>query len=237
MGGGKNNVAIFAQYGFGGCTMKNYFQKVIYNHNIRFFAMKRLSLLAIYMCLLCVNGMALTYRGMVDVALGWDWLHDVGRGIYGWKSGVPDESDYLYAYAISTTHGVQLNRHNYLGIGAEFSRVLEGTENLGSIPVYLMWRMDFFGKKVTPFFDVRAGYQLAKVKSFNGGVNGGIRIGFGSRTGLNISLGVRMRKTMDFVFDELDTFFIEPVSGRGKPVYVHWTDTAIGIALRVGVDF
>ena len=197
-------------------------------------AMKRLSLLLVSISLLCVSGRAQTYRGMVDVAPALELQEEFyasGNSMdsYGYD-GV------AFAMAVSTTHGVQLSRQHYVGIGTEFCRRLDISdwEELGSIPVYAMWRMDFFGRKITPFFDVRAGYQVAKANGFYGNINGGVRFNLTGRTGLNVSLGVRIRR-------------VEAGTGNWiKSAYSSWRDDygrvlvrqyAFGFLMRIGVDF
>lgn len=191
------------------------------------------------MCLLCVNGKAQTYRGMVDVAPALEWPEDFYCGDNYLTSYGHGET--TFAMAVSTTHGVQLSRQHYVGVGAEFCRRLDNTtwEELGSIPVYAMWRMDFFGRKITPFFDVRAGYQVAKANGFYGNINGGVRFNLTGRTGLNVSVGVRMRRVESSDF----SYWIHPAN------YNSWEDDAdfggrvfmrqyvIGVLMRVGVDF
>lgn len=197
-------------------------------------AMKRLSLLLVSISLLCVSGRAQTYRGMVDVAPALELQEEFyasGNSMdsYGYD-GV------AFAMAVSTTHGVQLSKQHYVGVGAEFCRRLGSCEPEigGSIPVYAMWRMDFFGRKITPFFDVRAGYQVAKANGFYGNINGGVRFNLTGRTGLNVSLGVRIRRL------DVDTgYWIQPAYSRWGDDYgrVLVRQYAFGFLMRIGVDF
>lgn len=94
---------------------------------------------------------ALKYRGMVDISPALEYPHDYESY----------HSDYIedYGYdevrvslSVSTTHGMQLSKNHFIGIGGEFSRILGGNyKEKGGIPVYAMWRMDFFGYRWTPF--------------------------------------------------------------------------------------
>lgn len=197
-------------------------------------AMKRLSLLLVSISLLCVSGRAQTYRGMVDVAPALELQEEFyasGNSMdsYGYD-GV------AFAMAVSTTHGVQLNKQHYVGVGAEFCKRLGSCEPEigGSIPVYAMWRMDFFGRKITPFFDVRAGYQVARANGFYGNINGGVRFNLTGRTGLNVSLGVRIRRL------DVDTagYWISTYSSWGFEFgRVLVRQYAFGFLMRIGVDF
>ena len=197
-------------------------------------AMKRLSLLLVSISLLCVSGRAQTYRGMVDVAPALELQEEFN--VYNNYMNSYGYYGVAFAMAVSTTHGVQLSRQHYVGIGTEFCRRLDISdwEELGSIPVYAMWRMDFFGRKITPFFDVRAGYQVARANGFYGNINGGVRFNLTGRTGLNVSLGVRIRRL------DVDTagYWISTYSSWGFEFgRVLVRQYAFGFLMRIGVDF
>ena len=68
---------------------------------------------------------ALKYRGMVDISPALEYPHDYESY----------HSDYIedYGYdevrvslSVSTTHGMQLSKNHFIGIGGEFSRILGG---------------------------------------------------------------------------------------------------------------
>ena len=69
------------------------------------------------------------------------------------EQGFPYDTDVAPVLAFSTTHGVQINRNHYLGIGMEFNKYFSGiysgedNEKIGSLPLYAMWRMDFSEEK------------------------------------------------------------------------------------------
>lgn len=91
-----------------------------------------------------------------------------------------------------------------------------------AVPVYVMWRMDFFNRKCSPFFDVRPGYQVGGPGGFYAGINGGLRITLGKRSGFNVSLGFELRRIT--LIDEYDES------------YELNTNALTGI-LRFGFDF
>jgi hypothetical protein len=93
--------------------------------------------------------------------------------------------------------------------------------------------MDFFGRKVTPFFDVRAGYQVAWTKGFYGNINAGMRISLSRRTGLNISIGARMSRYSDSTtwIHMYETSYTNS-DYQAKVFY-----NVFGFMLRAGVDF
>ena len=176
---------------------------------------------------------ALKYRGMVDISPALEFPHDYECGHYYIDDYGYDEV--RISLSVSTTHGMQLSKNHFIGIGGEFSRILGGNyKEKGGIPVYAMWRMDFFGRKITPFFFFSSGYQVAKANGFYGNINGGVRFNLTGRTGLNVSLGVRIRR-------------VEAGTGNWiKSAYSSWRDDygrvlvrqyAFGFLMRIGVDF
>lgn len=205
--------------------------------NMKTGAMKRFGFMMVCVWLTCLGATAQTYRGFVDAAMTFDIPKefDYFRG----EPGLPYYTDVAPVLAFSTTHGVQINRNHYLGIGMEFnkyfSRIYSGEDNekIGSLPIYAMWRMDFFGRKVTPFFDVRAGYQVAWTKGFYGNINAGMRISLSRRTGLNISIGARMSRYSDSTtwIHMYETSYTNS-DYQAKVFY-----NVFGFMLRAGVDF
>ena len=120
---------------------------------------------------------------------------------------------------------MQLSKNHFIGIGGEFSRILGGNyKEKGGIPVYAMWRMDFFGYRWTPFFDLRAGYTLGKGSGLYAAADVGVRLALGRRSGLNFSLGGRSRR----IYYTLGRFINEEL-------FVNTNSYAL--TLRIGIDF
>ncbi len=210
--------------------------------NMKTGAMKRFGFMMVCVWLTCLGATAQTYRGFVDAAMIFDVpkvFEDFIGNYYGEGQGLPYYTDVAPVLAFSTTHGVQINRNHYLGIGMEFNKYFSGidsgedNEKIGSLPLYAMWRMDFFGRKVTPFFDVRAGYQVAWTKGFYGNINAGMRISLSRRTGLNISIGARMSRYSDSTtwIHMYETSY----TNSDYQAKVFYND--FGFMLRAGVDF
>ena len=205
--------------------------------NMKTGAMKRFGFMMVCVWLTCLGATAQTYRGFVDAAM----TFDIPKDFYYFRGeqGFPYDTDVAPVLAFSTTHGVQINRNHYLGIGMEFNKYFSGidsgedNEKIGSLPLYAMWRMDFFGRKVTPFFDVRAGYQVAWTKGFYGNINAGMRISLSRRTGLNISIGARMSRYSDSTtwIHMYETSYTNS-DYQAKVFY-----NVFGFMLRAGVDF
>jgi hypothetical protein len=205
--------------------------------NMKTGAMKRFGLMMVCVWLTCLGATAQTYRGFVDAAM----TFDIPKGFdyFSGEPGLPYYTDVCPVLAFSTTHGVQINRNHYLGIGMEFNKYFSGiysgedNEKIGSLPIYAMWRMDFFGRKVTPFFDVRAGYQVAWTKGFYGNINAGMRISLSRRTGLNISIGARMSRYSD----SMTWIHMYETSYTNSDYQAKVFYNVFGFMLRAGVDF
>lgn len=171
-------------------------------------------------------GSAVTYRGMLDIAPALEWADDFyfSGGYYLIDSYGYDEVS--FSLSVSTTHGLQLSKNHFVGIGAEISQTLSSSfmsEKI-AVPVYAMWRMDFFGRKWTPFFDLRAGYQLFKGSGMYAAADVGVRLAFSSRTGMNFSLGARARRLSYSVYEN-DWYALNVNS------------PCFGLVFRIGVDF
>ncbi len=174
---------------------------------------------------------ALKYRGMVDISPALEFPHDYYCG-HNYINDYGYDDSYV-SLSVSTTHGVQLSKNHFIGIGGEFSRILGGVYNAyykedskekGGIPVYAMWRMDFFGYRWTPFFDLRAGYTLGKGPGLYAAADIGVRLALGRRSGLNFSLGGRSRR----IYYTLGRFINEEL-------FVNTNSYAL--TLRIGIDF
>ena len=137
---------------------------------------------------------ALKYRGMVDISPALEYPHDYESY----------HSDYIedYGYdevrvslSVSTTHGMQLSKNHFIGIGGEFSRILGGNyKEKGGIPVYAMWRTDLCGYRRTPRLDLRAGYTLGKRSGLCHAAGPGVRLALRRLGGLDFSLRGRDRR-------------------------------------------
>lgn len=170
---------------------------------------------------------AQTYRGMVEIVPALELAKD-----YYYEDIAP----YL-ALGVSTTHGLQLSRCQFLGIGAEFDfshtaiadgaiEAKDGVFGKG-LPVYLMWRMDFFGgRRWSTFIDVRGGWQFWEAPGFYGSASFGMRLRLSDRTGFNISLGLRMRRIQ-----------YQPYSPYQLIDFIKYRTNAMALVMRVGIDF
>ena len=181
---------------------------------------------------------AQTYRGMVELVPAVELIPS--------HSLEYDETTIHAAIApgIATNHGIQLSRRHFVGIGAEliYSNYNLATDEFGSnigeyyygksfatgLPVYAMWRMDFFsGRRWNPFIDLRGGWQFGEAPGAYANFNFGMRMRINNRRGFNLSLGVRMRRIQYLPYDCVNFY---------SAVYQIRTYSQ-SIVLRIGWDF
>ncbi|MCM1070339.1 MAG: hypothetical protein NC210_02730 [[Clostridium] fimetarium] len=110
-----------------------------------------------------------------------------------------------------------------------------------SIPVFAIWRMDFFKKRISPFFDVRGGWQIGKPGGAYANFNVGMRIHLTKLAGLNFSIGAYTRK-IRYMYEGYwiaQGYWIAPEGTYDSPLAGRIYDTtyAVGLNLRIGVDF
>lgn len=180
---------------------------------------------------------AQTYRGMVELVPAVELIptHQIQY----------DETVIHAAIApgIATAHGIQLSRRHFVGLGAEFiySNYTMATDGFGyrrdedesksfatGLPVYAMWRMDFFaGHRWNPFIDLRGGWQFGEAPGVYANFNFGMRLRITNRSGFNLSLGARMRRVQYVPYDDANYLTVAYQLRTYSP----------SIVLRVGWDF
>ncbi len=82
------------------------------------------------------------------------------------------------ACRLTTTHGMQLDNRFFIGAGLGFNSTESDVDEYFSIPIFSEFRVDFLKKKISPFLDVRGGYDIAidAEAGFYGGVSFGCRL-------------------------------------------------------------
>ena len=167
---------------------------------------------------------ALKYRGMVDISPALEYPHDYESY----------HSDYIedYGYdevrvslSVSTTHGMQLSKNHFIGIGGEFSRILGGNYKkkgaFRSMPCGVWIFSVIAGRRFSIF---GRGYTLGKGSGLYAAADVGVRLALGRRSGLNFSLGGRSRR----IYYTLGRFINEEL-------FVNTNSYAL--TLRIGIDF
>lgn len=97
-----------------------------------------------------------SYRGFVDIIGAYPiFSTNVNDGF------ATDNDGQAVWINLSTTHGVQLNRHFFIGAGAGLYDLCRfGEITLTQIPIYIAGRADLnISKKCSPFIDLKIGYS------------------------------------------------------------------------------
>lgn len=153
--------------------------------------MKKLILLLLFSYFSITTVSAISYRGFADVSIGTFAIPAGGT-----------EKENMFSLSISTTHGVQLNTHIYIGGGLSFIRASFDDGNWPIIiPIYANFRYDLnVIKKVSPFFSLKLGYnaiqsgledgiEIEKAKPLYLSPTIGLRVKLSSKCGINVGIG------------------------------------------------
>lgn len=142
---------------------------------------------------------------------------------FGYTIGVGDFGE--GRVALSSTHGVQIIPHLFVGAGVGFNYYHESA--LWNMPFYADVRSNFLKGKVTPFVDFRIGYSAGNVAGFYMSPTIGCDFGFGKKSGFSIALGYEYQKAeYGFLFyDYYD--------------YLYYTsrENCGGVVVKMGFDF
>lgn len=129
------------------------------------------------------------YRGFID------WSNDINTETM-WSE---DNRRTVYYTGLSTSHGYQFNPWLYVGAGLDY----EYNSLLSShiCAPFVHGRTDLLLGGLTPFGEVRFGYNLAR----NGGIyfspNIGYRFNWGRKVGINLGVGLTLVRYSYDVYD------------------------------------
>ena len=142
---------------------------------------------------------------------------------FGYTVGVGDFGQ--GRVALSSTHGVQIIPHLFVGAGVGFNYYHESA--LWNMPFYADVRSNFLKGKVTPFVDFRLGYSAGNVSGFYMSPTIGCDFGFGRKSGFSVALGYEYQKAefAFFGYDYFDYFYFTSKENCG------------GVVIKIGVDF
>ena len=209
--------------------------------------MKRI-LILVYM--LAVVGMAMAnpyqsprrgYRGFVETGFSRSLNRipslDLTNGEY--------KNNHDAFILLSTTHGYQFNKNLFLGGG-----IMLGFGEETELPIYVNGRYDFKFNKITPFADLRIGYNIGKEGRSSGfwfSPTIGYRFNWGRKVGLNVGIGFSFK---DMVTNKVKTIigapdypWYEPDEGAYDPnkEYLVWDGSRRRLegywTIRIGIDF
>ncbi len=167
------------------------------------------------------------------------------RGFLDWSSSVRSEKfgsitiggatttyhDNTFYTGFSTSHGYQINPVFFVGAGLGMERC--GKWDSWIAPVFLQGRADFLFGKLTPFGDLRLGYNVANGGGVYVSPTIGYRFNWGRKMGVNLGLGMSIAgytaEVYDGKFTGPDSYEIQYVGKKhGSRVY---------FTFRIGIDF
>ena len=122
------------------------------------------------------------YRGFTDLS---------------YTLGVGENSEDFDRYALSTTHGYQLDDLFFIGAGVSFDYVRDLAAAL--IPIYADVRMDvpLRSRNIKPFFDAKIGYAAGEVDGFYFAPTIGVRVPVNFVKAMNFGFGYKLQKIQD----------------------------------------
>lgn len=132
------------------------------------------------------RGPSTGYRGFVDILYN-KWI---------WGSGD--------SFGFETTHGYQIKNWLFVGVGAGLYYIYDSYniyKKYCLVPIYGDIRFDFLNHSISPFFDLKVGYDF-QTKNKDHNVKGlflspaiGVRIATKSKMAVNLSIGYNARQT------------------------------------------
>ncbi len=147
--------------------------------------MKRLFMTLVVAVLLVATAFAQNankYRGFTDLS---------------YSLGVGDVSTDFDRFALSTTHGYQLDDLFFVGAGVEFEYVRNAA--IALVPIYADVRADIpiRSKSIKPFVDAKIGYAAGEVDGFYFAPTIGVRVPVKFVKALNFGFGYKLQKIQD----------------------------------------
>lgn len=162
------------------------------------------------------------YRGFLD------WSNDIGS-VDMWFPG--NKATEFYT-GISTSHGYQFNPYLYIGGGLGYQHCSRFSSNIFS--PFVHGRGDFRFGHLTPFGEIRLGYNLTNGGGIYFSPNIGYRFNWGRKLGINIGLGLSVLGYSADLFEIAQ----EPTDGYMTYIKVgtkHGCHTTF--SFRIGIDF
>ena len=122
------------------------------------------------------------YRGFTDLS---------------YSLGVGDNSKDFDRFALSTTHGYQLDDLFFVGAGVSFEYVRDVAASL--VPIYADVRLDIplSHRSIKPYVDAKLGYAAGEIDGFYFAPTIGIRVPVNFVKAMNFGFGYKLQKIQD----------------------------------------
>jgi len=125
---------------------------------------------------------------------------------------------------LSTTHGYQVTPYMFIGAGfaLEFYGNGREWEEGFTLPIYGDVRFDFLNKRITPFFDIRAGSSVVGIKAFYGSSTLGARFCVGGSMAINFGLSCHFQNIKRLSYMEYDEGYYYWIISPGLKLGLEW---------------
>lgn len=161
------------------------------------------------------------YRGFVD------WSNSIRSYEF---NGVGRISDYYTGF--STIHGYQINPWIFTGVGFDLEYFSTGRDFI--IAPFFDVRSDLKFNKITPFADVRIGYNYTDGKGVYFSPSLGYRFNWGRKVGVNLGIGLTLK---GYKADIIDIEYNPGLGGWGVEYIGTERRVETLFSFRIGIDF
>ncbi|MDH6355987.1 hypothetical protein M2132_002338 [Dysgonomonas sp. PH5-45] len=125
------------------------------------------------------------------------------------------------SYNVSTSHGYQFNPHIFLGGGAGFDYYSDAEEVF--IPLFANIRLNLLDSKVSPYFDLKAGYSVGQSCGIYANPSLGVGIFISPKYVLNLSVSCVAQESERSVDHPIDNSIFRRIM--------------LGAGFKIGLEF
>lgn len=143
-------------------------------------------------------------------------------GFVDFGDGFDVEDFETYNVTVTTVHGYQFNPHLFLGLGAEMQYITNGSDDYTCLPVFLDFRYNILKSRVTPFIELRGGYDFVETKEQYEAAQIGVDVALTERFGLYAGVNFHTQFGYDFDFRRWEEEDLERISYVGFTLGLHF---------------
>lgn len=133
------------------------------------------------------------------------------NGFFEVSSGLDLDGGDILLTTVTTIHGFRFNPRIFLGLGVEAQAYNHEDFHYTALPVFLDFRYTMLKSRVTPFLELRSGYEVLEASDYYYGLQLGLDVAITQRFGLYTGLIARSQLGYDcyncFTHDDLDNMF------------------------------
>ncbi|MBQ9639970.1 MAG: hypothetical protein IJV06_00190 [Bacteroidaceae bacterium] len=109
-------------------------------------------------------------------------------------------------FALSTTHGYQINPYVFAGVGAGVNCYRKSGKTSWGVPIFADVRGNLLNNSISPFLDLKIGYSVADISGFYFSPSIGCRFAISQKAAFTLSIGYEMQKgkALNFINDVIN---------------------------------